>query len=145
MITRDALYSVIENLVATAGQSSALYEAESFRNLRTSVDEARKVVRVECLDGQFTLTTDPMRKELNVRATIQCWVLPDSSDLPDLDAATDESFEMAREIFEELASNPGLDGGVCDVSFEIFETSEASLGAILRGVTYLDGVINQAS
>ena len=145
MISRDALYSFTESLINASVLGDALSGAESFRNLRSSVDAATKVVRIECLDGQFCRTDESVRKELNVSFTAQFWVIPDGVEQADMDAATDESFEMARQFFEAMADNPGLSGLVCDAYADVFETGEANLGATRRGVTYLDGLINQAS
>lgn len=149
MIARDALYSFVESLIDNAAYESPLYEAASFRNLRTSVDEAVKVVRVECFFGQYLLTEETKRQEANVQFTVQCWVLPDTNAATDeqtaIDTAVDLSEAMAREIFENIAVTANLNGTVCDAYAETFESGEANLGAIRRGVTYLDGVINQAT
>jgi hypothetical protein len=153
MITRDALYDFIETLVDNADPSSALFDAASFRNLRGSVDTkedgtpVKKVVRVEVFVGQHCMTTEDKKKELNVEATIQCWVTPESEgdELANLDQACDDSFDMSRELFEAMAANTNLNGLVCDSYFDEFETGTANLGSFNRGVTYLDGTINQAS
>jgi hypothetical protein len=145
MITRDALYTFVETLVASAANGTPLKDAVSFRNLRTSVNEAKKVVRVECIDGTFCFSEEDVRKELRVRFTIQCWVTPDGKDQTDIDAAVDLSFEMARTIFDAMAGNADLGGKVCDAYGDQFETGEANLGTVRRGVTYLDGMINRAS
>lgn len=146
MITRDALYVFIENLIATAASGSPLDGAEVFRNLRTSVDEAIKVVRVECFVGEHCMTTETKRKELHVKFTVQCWVLPDDDTQAAIDTATDDSFEMSRTIFEAIAGDgTGFGGLVCDAYADEFETGEGNLGTVRRGVTYLDGLINAAS
>ena len=147
MITRNALYDFIENLIRDADAGTALDEAFTFRNLRTSVDDARKLIRVECFDGQHAMTAESCRKELGVSFTIQCWVLPDE-ELPEqiaIDEAIDLSFDMSRQIFEGIASDTSLNGAVCDSYANEFETGESNLGTTRRGVTYLDGIINQAS
>jgi hypothetical protein len=126
MITRDALYEFVGTLIENAAVDTPLYEAEIFRNLRTSVDEAVKVIRVECFTGQHALTDEERRKELVVRFTVQCWVLPTDDTQEAIDTACDESFEMSRTIFVAIAG-------------------EANLGSVRRGVTYLDGIINNAS
>lgn len=145
MITRQALYDFIGTLISGAAPSSALKDALVFRNLRTSVDEAKKLVRVECSDGQFSFSEEDVRKENRVRFTVQCWVKPDSKNQTDIDAAVDLSFEMAREIFEGIAGNADLNNKVCDAYGDQFECGEANLGTIRRGVTFLDGMVNRAS
>lgn len=145
MITRDALYDFTESLITGSDPEDPLYGAESFRNLRGSVDDAQKVVRIDVLEGEMCLTAEPIREELNVRFTAQFWVTPEGDELTDLDDATDESFDMARQFFRAMATDPGLSGGVCDSDASVFETGDANLGTIKRGVTYLDGTINQAS
>jgi hypothetical protein len=116
-----------------------------FRSLRTSVDEARKVVRVECFTGELDVGE---REENNVQSTIQCWVLPDfdsyGTEQEAIDAAADESFDMAKAIYTAIAPNMDLNGMVCTADFREFETGQAKLGSAQRGVTYLDGVINRA-
>lgn len=149
MISRDALYAFIESLIDDAEDGDALFEAQPFRNLRTSIDEAQKVIRVECFDGMHDVSPREKETEKNVRATVQCWVKPDidganGDEELAVDTAADLSFDMSKEIFNAIAQNPGLNGGVCDSSFQEFETGEANLGG-RRGVTFLDGVINQAS
>jgi hypothetical protein len=147
VITREALYDFIQTVIDASDVSDALNGAEVFRNLRTSVDEAEKVVRVEVLAGQHCMSEEDVRKEIGVQATIQSWVKPDldaGDEQQAIDDATDLSFEMSREIFRAIAGDPGLDGRVCDSSFEEFETGEANLGG-RRGVTYLDGIINVES
>jgi hypothetical protein len=139
MITRNALYSFVESLIDAAANGEPLFEASSFRNIRTFVDEAEKVVRVECFDGQFCMSEEDVRKELGVRFTVQCWVLPEDDEQTSIDTAVDLSFEMARTIFADL------NGQVCDAYGDQFETGEANLGRQRRGVTYLDGIINRAS
>jgi hypothetical protein len=145
MITRNALYSFVESLIDAAANGEPLFEASSFRNIRTFVDEAEKVVRVECFDGQFCMSEEDVRKELGVRFTVQCWVLPEDDEQTSIDTAVDLSFEMARTIFEGIAGNADLNGQVCDAYGDQFETGEANLGRQRRGVTYLDGIINRAS
>lgn len=154
MITRNALYDFIQTVIDDADIDDALNGAEVFRNFRTSIDVAEKVVRVETTTGQFCVATEDKLKERNVRATIQCWVLPDVTQADDeqsaVDDATDVSFDMAQALFEAIEGDPTLNDKVCDVSFEGdddlgFETGEANLGTVRRGVTYLDGLINQAS
>jgi hypothetical protein len=144
MISRNALYSFIETIVGAALDGSPLHGAESFRNLRSPVDETTKVIRVECFVGQHVMTTETVRKEANVRFTVQCWVTPESGEQTDIDAAVDESFDMSRILFEAIASDTSLSGGVCDAYCDEFETGEANLGTIRRGVTFLDGLINRA-
>lgn len=147
MITRNAIYSFIENLIETSAPDDALYEAISFRTLRASVDEAVKVVRVDCVTGTHNvLSVDGNRKrERNVQTTIQCFMTPDVNLEPDvaMEEATDVSFAMSQQIFDAMAISPSLNGTVCDAYFEDFETGEANLGATRRGVTYLDGTINR--
>jgi len=147
MISRNALYDFIEDLIDNAAVDSPLDGAQVFRNLKTSIDEAIKVVRVECFDGQHVMTTEDMRKELVVRFTVQCWVIPDlsSGDQLGIDTAVDDSFDMSRVIFEAIAGETSLGGAVCDAYADEFETGEASLGTMMRGVTFLDGIINNAS
>ena len=149
MISRNALYSFVESLIENAGIDEPLRDAVTFRNLRTSVDEAEKVIRIECFTGQHCMTTEDVRKELKVQFTIQCWVTPDNNRYSDEqianDAAVDLSFDMSRVIFEAIAANTSLGGLVCDAECDEFESGEANLGATQRGVTFLDGVINQAS
>lgn len=147
MISRDALYDFVEDLIDNAEVDSPLDGAQVFRNLRTSIDEAVKVVRVECFLGDHCMTTEETRKELAVEFTIQCWVIPDLSDgeLAGMDAAVDDSFDMSRVIFEAMATDTSLGGRVCDSYSSKYESGEASMGTLSRGVTFLDGVINQAS
>ena len=145
MISRDALYTFIENLISESAVDSALDQAQVFRNLRTPVDEATKVVRVECFVGQFGQTDEDKRKELGVLFTVQCWAIPADETQVAMDDATDLSFDMARAIFEGIAADPALDGTVCDCYADEFETGEANLGTIRRGVTYLDGIMNRVS
>lgn len=145
MITRNALYSFVETLIENAADGTPLKDALSFRNLRSSVDEAVKVVRVECFDGQHVMTVEDCRKEANVKFTVQCWVLPETEgdEQAAIDTAVDDSFDMSRTIFEEMAADTSLGGLVCDSYADEFETGEANLGTVNRGVTYLDGTINQ--
>ena len=145
MITRDALYTKIESLIEDAVIGDALFDAVSYRNLRGDINTATRIVRIECIIGKMCMTTETKRQELNVESTIQCWVMPSGTEESDLDTAMDASFEMAREIFEGIASDTALGGAVCDAYFDEFETGYANLGAARRGVTYLDGTINQAS
>lgn len=145
MITRNALYTVIEDLIAAAVPGDALFEAVSYRNLRGAVDTVQKTVRIESFVGQHVMTTENMRKEANVQTTIQTWCLPAGTDDADLDTAMDTAFEMSRELFEGLAANTDLNGAVCDSYFDGFETGYANIGATRYGVTWLDGLINQAS
>lgn len=145
MITRDALYDFTEALITGSGPTDPLYAAESFRNIRSSVDEADKVVRIECFAGNFRPTSEEKQKEANVSFTAQFWVKPESDEQADMDTATDLSVEMARQFFDAMAANTNLSGLVCDSWADEFETGEANLGSIRRGVTYLDGLINHAS
>jgi hypothetical protein len=144
MISRDALYDFIEATIAAADSGDALFEAVSFRNLRGQLGAA-KTVRVECIIGFHCRTEEAVRRELNVSATIQCWVLPATTSEIDMDTATDISFDMRKEIFDAIADDPSLSGGVCDSDFQAFETGYANLGSTRHGVTYLDGLINTAS
>lgn len=145
MITRNALYTFIESLIASAGVGTPLEGATSFRNVHGSVNAATKVVRVECITGQHCMTTEDRTKELNVQATIQTFCLPATDEEADLDTAIDTSFEMSRTIFRAIADNPQLNNLVCDSYFDDFETGYANLSATRYGVTWLDGLINQAS
>lgn len=145
MITRDALYAVIEDEIANSLPADALYQAISYRNLRGPVDAATKVVRVECSTGQHCMTEEDKRKELNVQATIQTYCLPTTTDEADLDDAMDTSFDMSRQIFVRIATDPNLNGSVCDSYFDDFETGYANLVGTRFGCTWLDGLINQAS
>lgn len=145
MITRDAIYTFIEDLITAAGVGTPLYEAVSARNLRTSVDSATKVIRVECFAGEFVRTAETKRSELNVKSLIQTFVTPAGTEESDLDDATDLSFDMAKVIHDAIADHPDLDGTVCDAQFREFETGYANLGTMRRGTTYLDGTINQVS
>lgn len=145
MITRNALYDFVEALIDAAVDGDALFDAVSFRNLRGSVNEAPKVVRVECIAGELNLSAEAKRKELNVEGTVQCWVQPATAEETDLDDAMDAAFDMAQAIHGAIANDPSLSGAVCDAQFREFETGYANLGAARRGVTYLDGVINRAN
>lgn len=147
MISQDALYDVIEAAIAAAGSSDAIFEAKSFRQLREleSSDAPSKIIRAECTAGFLCRTDADVRKELNVRATIEFIKLPDSTSEEDLDDAKLVSFEMAREIFDILADNPSLSGRVCDNYFDEFEKSIAKFSGVLHGITYLDGMINRSS
>lgn len=145
MITRDALYDFIDTLIDNAGEGTPLENAVIFPNIRGSVDDADKVVRVECFNGNHAMTDEDRRKELRVQFTIQCWVKPTGDDLTDIDTAVDLSFEMSRTIFRAIASDTSLNNKVCDCYADEFETGEANLGATRRGVTFLDGTINEAS
>jgi len=149
MISRNALYEAIETLIEDAADDTPLKDALSFRNLRSSVDEADKVVRVEVFTGRHAMTDEDHRKELGVKFTVQCWVTPADDTQEAVDTAVDTSFDMSRVIFEALEGT-SLGGNVCDCSFptddgDNFETGEANLGTIRRGVTYLDGVINRVN
>ena len=144
MITRDALYSFVQGLIDSAADDTPLKGAENFRDLRSSVDEADKVIRIEVFTGEHAMTDEAKRKELGVTFTIQCWVLPEDDSQAAIDTAADESFEMSRAIYEGIEGT-SLGGLVCDCSTGEFETGEANLGTIRRGVTYLDGVINRVS
>lgn len=149
MIAKNALYSFVESLIDNSGPNTPLDGAVSFRNLRSSVDESTKIIRVECPAGQFVLTEQDSRKEANVLFTIQCWVTPDlnryNDDESAIDAATDDSFEMARTIFEQIATEANLNGTICDVYGDDWESGEGSMGGTRRGVTYFDGIINAAT
>jgi hypothetical protein len=145
MISRNALYDFVEALIASAAVDSPLYDAESFRRLRTSVDQARKVVRVDCVVGEFTLANEPKDTEVNVEGTIQCWVMPTDTSETELDNATDASFDMAQAIYNAIAPNSTLNEAVCFIRFGQFETGNGSMGGSLRGVTYLDVMINPAN
>ncbi len=144
MITRDALYEFIEDLIDAAGAGTALENAVSARNLRTSTD-TEKIIRVECFAGFHVMTATDKEKEKNVRTTIQSIVTPATVEQEDLDDAVDLSFDMGREIFEAIANDPSLGNLVCDSYFDEFETGPLNIGATVKGATYLDGLINQAS
>lgn len=144
MIARNSLYTFIEDLIDNAGTESALYEAMSFRNVRGSIDESTKVVRVECFTGEFVLSTEAKRSEAKVESSIQCYVTPSGLEETDLDAAIDLSFDMAKEIHDAIAGDPGLNGSLCDAQFRNFATGFGNLGATRRGVTEMEGLINQA-
>jgi hypothetical protein len=145
MITRNALYSFIETLIENAADDTPLKDAESFRNLRESVDEATKIVRVEVFTGEHAMTDEDHRKELGVMFTVQCWVTPEDQEQTSIDSAVDDSFDMSRAIFEAIAGDTSLGNKVCDCYGSTFETGEANLGTLRRGVTYLDGTINRVS
>lgn len=148
MITRNALYDFTDALITNAPDGSALSGAYSFRNLKSSVDEFVKVVRIDCIEGQLCRTDEAKKEELNVRFTAQFWVTPEPSNNDEeaaLDDAIDLSFDMAKQFYNGMADDPGLGGLVCDSYADVFETGDAKLGSINRGVTYLDGLINQAS
>lgn len=142
MIARDALYDFIQTLIDGSSSGDALYGAESFRNLRGTVNEAVKVVRVDVLEGLMAVTDEPIRQEQGVAFTVQFWCTPESTELSDLDDAKDTSFDMARQFFDALHENQSLSGSVCMADADVFETGEANLGSSLRGVTYLDGEVN---
>jgi hypothetical protein len=145
MIARQALYDYIEALINASSATDALNNAVSFRRWTGSVDEAIKVVRVDVSVGNFTLTENDNEKERNVEFTVQCHVLPDSDSGADMEAASDESFAMARQIFTALASDStGLGGFVCDCYSDEFEMGEINIGATRRACTYLDGMINKS-
>jgi hypothetical protein len=144
MISRNALFTFIESLIEAAASDDALYEAVSSRNVRAQVTPV-KIVRVDCFVGEHCLTEESHRKELLVKSVIECFARPASTKQADMDDAADISFDMSREIFEAIAESPSLGGAVCDAYFAEFETGTANFGSALHGVTYLDGMINQAS
>lgn len=144
MISRDKIYDWLNDLIAAAAVDTPLADALLFPNLRTSVDEAQKVIRVDCWAGQFTLTDEESREERNVDFVIQCVVTPEtggSDEVAQLDAAKDESFQMARTIFREMA--PSGIPGLCQVWADEWEQGDPSFGAAKRGATYLFGKVNQ--
>lgn len=144
MIARDALYTFIENLIDASTSDDALYEAISFRNHRSDVDAATKVVRVDVIDGLMVVTDESSRKEEGVKFTIQFWVTPDSGsdELAALDDAKDVSFDMARQFFDALHEDQSLGGTVCLADADFFETGVVNMAGSQRGVTYLDGEVN---
>ncbi len=144
MISRDAIYDYLEPIIDNAVDGDALYGAEIYPNVHTSVDKATKIIRVQCFAGQFVMSEEECRQEANVQTTIQCWVMPASTDDTALDDAMDTSLDMAKDVFTALAGdNTGLGGKVADSYFDEFETGFANLGSTRRGVTYLDGIINR--
>lgn len=145
MISQEALYDFVDALITNAPPNDPLYEAVSLRNLRGSVDVARKVVRVECSTGQFNVANEAFRTEVNVQGTIQCWVLPISTDEADIYAASIEAHTMTKHISGVIALFPDLDNTICFAEFRDWETGYASLGSSRRGVSYLDGIINPAN
>lgn len=144
MISRDAIYDFLDDVITNADASSALHGAVLFRNLRNNVDVATKVVRVDCVTGIRVTSDEPRSREANVRCTIQFYCLPDDVEEPQLDEAMDISFDMMMQAGDALDLDPGLDDKVCVSSFEEFETGYANIGSTRYGVTWLDGVINQA-
>jgi hypothetical protein len=149
MISLDALYNFIESLIDAAAPQTPLYGAIAFRNLRGSVDETRKIVRCECWQGRRAKTTDPECQEVEVKFIVEFYVTPDppeptASELQQLDAARDLSFEMMNVFFEALTDGDGptLNKAV-DVAYgDEWENGEASFGTLLRGATYFYGNIN---
>jgi hypothetical protein len=143
MISRDAIYDWLQELVAASAVDAPLADAVLFPNLKGSIDETQKVIRVDCWAGEFTLTEEPEREERNVDFVIQCVVTPDegSDELVQLDAAKEMSFQMVRTIFREMAPS-GL-AGVCQAYADEWEQGDPSFGASNRGATYLYGKVNQ--
>lgn len=145
MTPRTALYDFIEALVDSSTVTDALHGSASFRRWTGPVDEAKKVVRVDVGTGNFTLTTRDNEKERNVQFTVQCHVMPDDDTWQEMEAASDLSYAMARQIFDAIAGdNTGLGGFVCDCYGDEFEMGEINIGAARRPCTYLDGTINKA-
>lgn len=147
-----ALYAFIDELINDSGSADALYEAVPARNARMSVDEARKVVRIYGGTQRFGKGLGEQLKNQHVRVTVQFIVKPDSDSLEDLDTAIEESLEMARQFFEAVTDNPTLNSAaVCDSNFydddgeNNVEFGDFSIGAVLHGATYVDGLINHAS
>jgi hypothetical protein len=77
MISRDKIYDWLQELVAASAVDAPLADAVLFPNLKGSIDETQKVIRVDCWAGEFTLTEEPEREERNVDFVIQCVVTPD--------------------------------------------------------------------
>lgn len=145
MISRDALYSFIESLITDAAPDTPLEDAESFRSLRGSVNEAVKVVRVDCFSGIFNVGEAKL-SERDVDFVIEFFVTPseateDADALAQLDAAKDLSFEMARTVFNEMATKQGW-ATICDAFGNEFDTATANLGGKERGATYFYGKVN---
>jgi hypothetical protein len=152
MISRNALYNFLESVIETATAAeddSPLKGAVSFRSLRGSVDEAKKVVRVDCYSGRVAKTDETRCRETDVDFVIEFYVTPDEatgelSALELQDAAVDLSFEMLYEAFDKLTDSAGvtLNGNVDHLNTGEFDTGTANLGTISRGASYLYGKIN---
>lgn len=142
MITRDAIYDFLDDVITASGPSDALYGAVLFRNLRDRVD-AVKVVRVDVVTGTFVPASEPKLSEADVQCTIQFHCLPDDVEEASMDDAVDISFNMMTQAAEAIAADPSLSGEVCSSYFAEWQTGYENIGATRYGVTWLDGVINQ--
>ena len=143
-ISRNALYDFLEFVIGNAAEEDALFGTSSFRSLKGSVDEAVKVVRCDCFSGRFAKSGESHCEETDVDFVVEFYVTPNEETLEAQDAAKDLSLVMAKQFYDKLTDRDGvtLRGKVNIVNSDEFDTDMASLGAVLRGATYLYGKIN---
>lgn len=141
MITRTALNTFIENLIETSVLEQPLFEAAPGKTLRLPVTTHSKVVRVDV--GTYTpnISADECRKEMNVAFTIQCIVLPESTDASAQENALNLADDMARQVFEAIHGNDLGNGSLVSVD-EIESADLFSIAATLYAGSYIDGVVN---
>jgi hypothetical protein len=141
MISRNALYDAIADLITASQPTDALYEAEISRNLRKKITESVRTVRVDVTNFRPNISTDICRKELNVGFVVQCWKMPISTLEADLEAAIDESTAMAWQIFEGIQGSD-LGGNAQVVDCEEIESGDVNIATLQVGASYLTGTIN---
>lgn len=146
MHSRDALYNWLQELIDNAADDTPLKDAVLFRNLRGSVDEAKKVIRVDCYGGEMAFTNFPSDEEFDVDFIIQFFVTPDTAgdnetEIGKLDQAKDLSFQMMRTVFRSMKTEVNW-SGIKDADGSEWENTEESLGTVMRAVTYFFGKVN---
>jgi hypothetical protein len=153
MIYEDAIYDVLDRAIeAQSGDlSHPLNDCNLYATLRGSVRiEAKKIIRVSVLSGQFAFRNETANKFENVEAIIQCYVRADSKSDADIDEAEEASFEIANEVCKVLSANPTLKNAdnvnqVCISLFRDFTKGTVNVWGTMHGATYLSGMINQTN
>jgi hypothetical protein len=138
---RNALYALIENAVAAAGPTDALYEANVPRTSRANVSES-KTIKVIAGPGRFNFGASTQNRALSCVFTIQCWVLPMSESDSDREDALDLAITMAYDLFNAIHNNQSLGGAVCLCDADEYDSEIVSHGGMLKATAYLDGTIN---
>lgn len=147
LIAKNALIDALETYVSAA-TGGALEDTHIIGSEIGSLQgTADKYIRLQMKSGVMNLASEAKRQERGVAFILQCFVKPQGADEDSLDAAMDDSFEMAREAYELLEGN-NLSGAVCDCTFHDgeeanYETGRANFYATPHGATYLYGVINK--
>lgn len=145
MISQDALYTWLGTLIAAADVGTPLKDATLFNNIRSSVDAATKVIRVDCYSGRLTLTTETSREEQDVDFVIQCVVTPEAAtesldEQQQIDIAKAAALEMVKVIFRAMAAT-GVPS-VCQAYGDEFDIGQPDFGSQKRGAAYFYGKIN---